>query len=266
MYRQHFALRHWPFENALHVDELFETRAQAEAHSRLRHLLELRGIGLVTGEPGCGKTTVCRSVRDSLHTSRYRARYVSLSTGSVRDTYRTIAAAFGLEVTGGRATVSRAIRAEVTRLVEESRQLPVLILDEAHHLRNEVLEELRLLTNYHMDSANRFCLLLVGLTELRHRLALALYEAFAQRIVVRLQLGGLERDEIGAYLSHRMRLAGAAVEIFAPEAVEAVALASNGMPRRVNRIAHYALLVAAIDKTSTVTADHVNHACDELAP
>ena len=67
----------------------------------------------------------------------------------------------------------------------------MLIVDEAHHLRNEVLEDLRLLTNYQMDSENRLCLLLVGLTELRRRLSMAVHESLAQRIVVRYHLAGL---------------------------------------------------------------------------
>ena len=76
----------------------------------------------------------------------------------------------------------------------------MLVVDEAQHLRNEVLEDLRLLTNYAMDSENRLCLLLVGLTELRRRLAMAVHESLAQRIVVRYHLAGLTREELPAYL------------------------------------------------------------------
>ena len=72
----------------------------------------------------------------------------------------------------------------------------------------EVLEDLRLLTNYNMDSDNRLCLILVGLTELRRRLRMAVHESLAQRIVVRYHLAGLARDELPEYLTHRLRLAG----------------------------------------------------------
>ena len=92
-----------------------------------------------------------------------------------------------------RATAYRAIRAEITRLVCEARQLPVLVIDEAQHLRNDVLEDLRLLTNFAMDAEHRLCLLLVGLTELRRRLAMAVHESLTQRLVVRHHLPGLER-------------------------------------------------------------------------
>ena len=96
MYRQHFALKRYPFESTLPADELFKATAQLEAQARIGHLLELRGIGLLTGEAGCGKTTICRQAVDSLHAGRYRVCYVNLATGSVLDTYNAIAAEFGL--------------------------------------------------------------------------------------------------------------------------------------------------------------------------
>ena len=78
-------------------------------------------------------------------------------------------------------------------------------------MRNDVLEALRLLTNFAMDSDNRLCLLLVGLTELRRRLAMACHESLAQRLVVRHHLAGIDRSELDAYLAHRLRLAGCEV-------------------------------------------------------
>ncbi len=266
MHKHHFALKHYPFERTLHADELFEGEAQGEAQSRIRHLLELRGIGLLTGEAGSGKTTVCRKAASGLHAGLFRVHYVSLSTGSVLDTYNTIASEFGLPAFAGRAAAYRAIRAEVSRMVAESKQLPVLVFDEAHHLRNEILEELRLLTNYLMDAEKRLCLLLVGLTELRRRLAKSAHESLAQRIVVRFHLGGFSREEVGAYIEHRLRLAGATVPIFEPGAIEAIALASNGFPRRIDRIAHYALHAATAAEARTVDISHVEAANAELGP
>lgn len=111
----------------------------------------------------------------------------------------------------------------------------MLIVDEAHHLRNEVLEDLRLLTNYQMDAENRLCLLLVGLTELRRRLAMAVHESLAQRIVVRHHLTGLTREELPAYLTHRLHparnWAGCELALFEPPAIEALFQATQGMHR-----------------------------------
>ena len=263
MYKAHFALTRYPFESSLEVDELFPARGQEEADARIRHLIELRGIGVLTGEPGCGKSTVCRRTVSGLHSGLYRHRYLSLTTGSVIDLYTSLLHAFGLPLTRQRAQAFHALREEVSRQVREVRQLPFLIIDEAHLLTGNLLEELRLLTNYRMDSDNRLCLLLAGHTELRQRLAMAAYESLRQRIVVRCHLDGLERDEVSDYLRHRMKLAGAAVPVFRDDAVEAIAQATNGVPRRIDRVAHLALYAAALGQRDMVDTADVQTAVDD---
>ena len=266
MYRKHFTFTAFPFDLTPEPEDLFASSTLAEAEVRLKHLLELRAIGLVTGEAGSGKTTVCRKVASALHPGLYRVFYVPLSTGNVMDMYKSICWELGLPTERSRASAFRVIRTEITRLTLEAKQRPVLIVDEAHHLRNEVLEDLRLLTNYRMDSDNRLCLLLVGLTELRRRLTMAVHESLAQRIVVRHHLSGLDREELPQYLTHRLRLVGCELPLFEPPAVEALFQATQGMPRNVNRLAHYALTSAAIDKARTVTTEHVQTAREEITP
>jgi type II secretory pathway predicted ATPase ExeA len=265
MYLRHFAFTRFPFDGELAPEELFPSSAIVEAEARLKHLLELQGIGLVTGEVGSGKTTVCRRLASALHPGLYRVFYVPLSTGNVMDMYKSIAWELGLPTERNRAACYRSIRTEITRLTLEARQRPVLIVDEAQHLRNEVLEDLRLLTNYEMDSANRLCLLLVSLTELRRRLRMAVHESLEQRIVVRHHLSGLTRQELPDYLTHRLRLAGCELPLFEPPAIEALFQAARGMPRKINRLAHYALSAAALTKSKTVALEHLQAALDETS-
>ena len=264
MYRQHFALTHFPFDHTLAPNDLFGASAQTEAEVRLKHLLTLRGIGLLTGESGSGKTTLCRRWCESLHPGLHRVIYVPLTTGNVMDMYKSLAWEFGLPTERNRASAFRQLRAEVTRLLLEGKQLPVVIIDEAHHLRNDVLEDLRLLTNYEMDSHNRLCLLFVGLTELRRRLRMAVHESLDQRIVVRYHLGGLTREELPDYLTHRLRSAGCELPLFDAPAVEALFQATQALPRKINRLAHYALTAAAIAQAKTVSVEHVQAALTEI--
>lgn len=263
MYLKHFAMSCFPFDHTLEAAALFGASAQGEAEIRLKHLLELRGIGLLTGEPGSGKTTLCRRLVDGLHPGLYRVVYVPLTTGNVMDMYKSIAWELGLPTERNRASAFRLIRAEVTRLLLEGKQRPVVIVDEAHHLRNDVLEDLRLLTNYEMDSENRLCLLFVGLTELRRRLSMSVHESLDQRIVMRYHLGGLERAELEAYLAHRLHAASCELPLFEPPAIEAIFQATNALPRKINRLAHYALTAAAIAKAKSVGVDHVQAALAE---
>jgi len=248
MYRKHFGLTRHPFAKNIEPDELFASTALSELEARLAHLLDLRGIGVVTGESGSGKTTACRKIVAGLHTL-----------------YKTIAWEIGLPTERNRAGLFRQIRNEVTRLCSEARQKPILIVDEAHHLRSDVLEDLRLLTNYAMDSDNRLCLVLVGHPELRRRLNMAVHEALSQRVVVRANVPGLARDEIGPYLEHLLRLAGTELALFEPATQEALFQASSGLPRKLNLLAHHSLMAAALARAKTVTTEHLQSAMAEVA-
>jgi general secretion pathway protein A len=263
MYRKHFALTCDPFAKDIPVDALFASAAAKELEARLTYLVELRGIGLISGDPGSGKTTLCRKVASKLHSGLYRVHYVPNSTGNVMDLYKAICWQFGLPTERSRAALYRAIHNEVTRLCTEARILPVLIIDEAHHLRSDVLEDLRLLTNYAMDSENRLCLVLVGQTELRRRLSMAVHEALNQRVVVRQQVGGLSAEEVGAYLTHLLRRAGTELALFEPAAVHAIYQATAGLPRKVNLLAQHALMAAALARAPAASAEHVEAAQQE---
>jgi type II secretory pathway predicted ATPase ExeA len=264
MYLKHFGFTLFPFGKEVPAEEMYISSSTSELSVRLRHLTELRGIGLITGESGSGKTSACRKMTSELHAGLYKVLYVPLSTGNAMDVYKTIAWELGLPTQRNRAGLYRQIRNEVTRLCSEARTCPVLIVDEAHHLRSDVLEDLRLLTNYAMDAENRLCMLFVGQAELRRRLSMAVHEALNQRIVVRYHLGGLTRDELPNYVTHLLRRAGTELPLFEPAALEAIFQATQGLPRKVNLLGHHALLAAAVAKAKSVSAEHVQAALPEV--
>ena len=116
-----------------------------------------------------------------------------------------------------------------------------------------------------MHAENRLCLLLLGQTELRRRLTMAVHEALAQRVVVRYHLTALTRDELPAYLTHRLQLAGATVPLFDATAEEALYQATSGLPRKINLLAHHTLMAATLAKAKIATADHLQAALPEVA-
>jgi general secretion pathway protein A len=265
MYLNHFGLTLYPFESDIPTDEMYISAAMGELQIRLDHLIQLRGVGLITGNPGAGKSAACRKMAGTLHTGIYKVIYVPLSTANPMDLYKTIAWELGLPTERNRAALYKRIREEVTRLAVDAKIRTVLILDEAQNLRSDVLEELRLLTNYAMDSENRLCLLLCGQTELRRRLGMAVHEALNQRIVVRYHLPGLTRDEVPQYISHLTKRAGCELPLFEPAAVEAIFQATKGMPRKIGRLAHHCLLAAALDKAKSASEEHVQRALPEVS-
>ena len=264
MHTAHFGFTRHPFIPHSQSDKPFESAAAKEAAGRIRHLVELRGIGLITGESGCGKTTACRQAAKSLHPGTHRVRYAALTTGSVIDTLNVIARELGLPRQTQRHSAWHAIRDEITRLCNEKKLLPVLIVDEAHHLRNEALEDLRLLTSFGFDTEQRVCLLLAGLTELRLRLDMAAHESLAQRLVMNHHFEALAPEETGEYLNHRISAAGgAAPRYFDDAAVFALHQQAHGIPRQINKLAHYALIAAAADGAAVATAAHIEAASAE---
>lgn len=264
MYRAHFSLTRHPFDKDLAPEDVFISAAVKELETRILHLIELRGAGLITGDCGSGKTTVCRKATAALHTGLYRVAYVPNSSGNVLDLYKSISWELGLPIERSRAALYRTIRGEVSRLSGESHVRPILVIDEAHLLRSDVLEDLRLLTNYEMDSQNRLCLILIGQPQLRRRLSMAVHEAFNQRIVVRHHITGLTREEVPAYLAHLLRRAGTELPLFEPAAVEALFQGTLGLPRKLNLLAHHALTAAALGRCRVVTAEHVQAAVPEV--
>jgi len=265
MYRKYFGLTGLPFDKEIPAEDLFVSAAMQELSVRLGYLVEMNGIGLLTGDPGSGKTCAARAMTARLHVGLYKVLYVPLSTGNPMDLYKSISWELGLPVERSRAALYRQIKNEVTRLMTETRTRPVLILDEAHGLRSDVLEEMRLLTNYAMDAQNRLCLLFCGQSELRRRVSMAVHEALSQRIVVRYHLPPLSRDEVGPYLVHLLRRAGTELPLFDSAAVEAIFQATKGLPRKINLLAHHTLIAAALQKAKTATPEHVQAAMAEVA-
>ena len=158
----------------------------------------------------------------------------------------------------------RLIQQEIQRLVQERHLTVLLVVDEAHHLRPDVLALFPLLANFDWDSTGRLALLLAGQSGLRQRLQMAHLEALAQRITIRFALRGFDRDTTEKYLEHRLKVAGVDRPLFTDSALEALYDASQGVMRKIDSLAHHALAVAATVRARLIEPDHVLKAAEEL--
>lgn len=264
MYTAVFGMSRLPFSHIPASAKLFACPQLDELHSRLQYLVEHRAIGLLTGEPGSGKSTALRRLRDTVHPDQVRIVYLHDTVVSPRDFCHQIALDLGLDPSPSRARTLRAIHQEVRRLDTERRLTVLLVVDEAQGLRPEVLALLPILTSFEWDGTGRLALLLAGQTGLRQTLRLAHLEPLAQRITVRYALRGLDRATTAAYLGHRLEQAGVTRPLFTETAIEALQAASQGIMRRIDSLAHHALGVAATQGAQLVEAEHVVHAAEEL--
>ena len=258
-----FSFTHDPFERDLPPDKRFVTPALDELHARLEYLVETRGVGLLLGTPGSGKSTALRRLRDSLHPEQVRPIYLHDTAVNIADLYRQLALELGIEPCWRRAMTFRAIRGEIERLLADRKMTVLLVLDEAHRLRTDVLAELPVLSNFGWDGHARLPILLAGQMGLTNRLRMASLEALAQRVTVRYRLQGHDRPTTGAYLEHRLSVAGVERPLFTEPGVEALYNASQGVMRKIDTIARNALVAAAGQRAKLVDIDHVRAAAEE---
>ena len=260
----HFGFTHTPFSKAIPAGQLCERASLQEAVARIRFTVTEALLGVLTGEVGVGKTVAVRAATAQLDPSAHHVIYVPNPAFGTRGLYVTLVHALG--------AVPRVLKAELigqtqTLLAaeeQERRRRVVLIVDEAHLLTPEQLEELRLLTNAEMDSRSPFALLLVGQPTLARRLRLGVFAALDQRIAMRYQLTAMDLGEAAQYLRHHLTLVGRTDPLFADDALARLHQASLGLPRALNNAAIAALIAAASAGKALVDDDCAKKAVAEL--
>ena len=192
--QSHFGFTRMPFGRGLAPGMLHRHRGHAEAVARIGWCVREHALGVLTGEVGAGKTVAVRAALADLDPSRHTLIYLGNPAVGARGLYHTIVTSLGGVPRFHKAALipqtADALAAEET---ERGRQV-VLVVDEAHLLDTDQLEELRLLTNGDMDSHSPFACLLVGQPTLRRRIKLGTFAALDQRIALRYTLTGMRRS------------------------------------------------------------------------
>lgn len=230
---------------------------------RLKHLEEIKGLGVITGEPGLGKTTTLRYWSSGLNPALYKVIYVPHSTVTVMEFYRLLADEFGLEPSHSKRKNFKGIQEEITRLVIEKRITPVIILDEANYLPSSILNDLKLLMNFEMDSRDRMIILLVGQSALRNTLNLKSNEALRQRVSMNYSVQPMSPDETKLYIDKKLEASGLTFPIVTDSAYVQIQNASKGIPRMVNQIMDKALLLLENRKEREISGEIAMDAINE---
>jgi type II secretory pathway predicted ATPase ExeA len=262
--QSHYGFTKTPFGRSLAPGMLHRHGAHAEAVARIGWCVTERALGVITGEVGAGKTVAVRAALENLDTSRHTIIYLGNPAVGGRGLYAGIVTALGGTPRFHKAAL---IPQTVELLAAEDHErgrTVILVLDEAHLLNADQLEELRLLTNADMDSHSPFACLLVGQPTLRRRIKLGTFAALDQRIALRYAMTGMTPQETTSYVGHHLKLAGRSDTLFSDDALALIHQVSRGLPRAVNNLAIQALVAAYASNKAIVDESSARAAVTEV--
>lgn len=255
MYEKFYNVRANPFALTPDPEYLFLSEEQREAIASLMYaVLARRGFSVLTGDAGTGKTTLLRTLMRSIPESRVVFSVIVNPTLTPSEFLRTCVTGFGIPVgESPKDIVLSHLRRFLVRLHEE-KKVAVLVIDEAQRLSMELLEEVRLLTNFETDKEKLIQVILAGQNELAAILDRYDLRQLKQRVSTRVHIKPLTPRSVGAYIRYRWNRSSSAPVPFDPAAIESIAEISGGIPRLVNSICENALLLGFAQGERTIDA------------
>ncbi|MDQ7827361.1 MAG: AAA family ATPase [Candidatus Eremiobacteraeota bacterium] len=257
-----FAFSKIPFTKYVWSSKMFQAKSQQELLQGLHYSLEVRGISLVIGSPGVGKSITLRKFKDELSPQHYQPYYLWNTRISPVGFMRSLCRTFQLPPAPYIADMFDSVNAFLGGLEETMGKYPVLIFDECDNLSREVLERIRLLMNFEMDSDERFSLIMCGTEKLQNLLREHAHTAFRQRITYCHKLRPFSFDDARAYVNYHLSRVDGAPEIFTDGAVNLMFQMSRGLPRVMNQVAIQSLIHAAIHRNERIDENLIRRNVD----
>jgi general secretion pathway protein A len=266
MFTHVYGLQAVPFTRALNTDDILATACVKELQARLALTVRERGIAVVTGEVGSGKSTAVRAFLASLDANRHTLVTLTWPIPSPSALYRQMLMALNQPVPFGATAQVAMLRTVLSDLITTHRKTPVVVIDEAHLLGHTLIDPLRTLVSAQLDSQSLAALILIGQPDLRRTLQLSTHAAFAQRITHRCHIEPLPLEATLAYIQHHLKVAGLkeGATLFSDDALKRIAEWAQGIPRRINQVCTAALVAGAVAKAKVIDDTPVRQAINDL--
>jgi type II secretory pathway predicted ATPase ExeA len=265
-YLDFFELNQEPFSNAPVSRFYYNSAQHSQALTRLMHAVSyMKGLSILVGDIGAGKTTLARRMLDSLPEAEYEAALLVIVHSGITAGWllKRIALQLGVETPAQEKLALLAQLYQRLLQIHESGKKAVVLIDEAQMLETrEIMEEFRGLLNLEVPERKLISFVFFGLPEIEQNLKLD--PPLAQRVALRYKLEPFSADSTEAYVKHRLRLAGCPRMPFASDAISAVHRHSGGTPRVINTLCDNALFEAFLARKDTVTAPLVDHISENL--
>jgi type II secretory pathway predicted ATPase ExeA len=252
MFESFYGFTQTPFSRSIPTDKLYRGNDSDELIERLKWTAKGQLFAVMTGDSGTGKTTTLRRFREELQNSRYKILYLSDSKMTPRTFYKSILEQLGFEAKFLRSEAKRQLHNEIEIMKGVHGLMTVVIVDEAHLLDREMLEEIRFLLNFKMDSVSPMALILAGQPELKKNLKLQSYAAIRQRIDVQCGVGHMDRSQTGEYIKTHLGFADCEKDIFSDAAIDAIFQFSSGIPRLINKACTSSLIYGAQNRKNII--------------
>ena len=254
-WKHYYGLARTPFSKNVAPAQVLAHPGHQEAAARIRWLVDEHTIGVVTGEVGVGKTLAARCAVADLDASRHTVVYVANPAVGARGIHQQIAYALGVAPRFHRGALIAQTADLLARERDERDKTTVLIIDDAHLLDADQLEQVRLLSSDQMDSTSLLSIVLLGQPTLRRVIRRGSFAALDQRIAVRYQLGPLSSEQTVEYIRHHLHIAGRNDPLFADDATAAIGHAARGLPRQIGNLAVAALIAGYARRNTIIDMD-----------